>query len=407
MSQHAEPRALPNRLVAVWRDVVSWHDARRKASLDDARGWLWVVLVAAVFFLMSNPLVFIPTFYESLDRAVLLTEIVVVLSLPWLRLPRVPWPWAAFLALCLLSQLWTINDIHTDISADTYLKVSAIAFVIAANCQPVVVAWGLALGGVSVMVLSVQAYLQEMPGASAAAVGGATFTGVGTNENILAYTLVVSLAATLALARRRPVGAQLLWLFVLLINLWGLYLAQSGSGFMTAIAIALAVLALVAWPRVRAARRRHSWALAAGIGGAVLVAGASVLVVLNIRLSTFSGRAPLWRAAFDSTWDKAPLAGSGWGAVWEHPWDPTPPNAVASRHLHARRLRPVPRPQLLRGRAARAGSARRALAVVMICYAIRVVRRTGLHAPSRDPLAGRLLLLVLVALLVFGIPSPC
>ena len=71
--------------------------------------------------------------------------------------------------------------------------------------------------------------------------------------NILAYTLVVSLAATLALARHRPLGAQVLWVLVLLINLSGLYLAQSGSGFMTTLAIALAVLALVAWPRVRAA----------------------------------------------------------------------------------------------------------------------------------------------------------
>jgi O-antigen ligase len=365
-----------------------------------------VALIAAVFFLMSNPLVFIPTFYESLDRAVLLTEIVAVLSLPWLRLPRVPWPWVAFLGLCLLSQLWTINDVHTDISNVVYLKVSAIAFVMAANCQPVVVAWGLSLGGVSVMVLSVQAYLQEMPGASAASVGGATFTGVGTNENILAYTLVVSLAATLALARRRPLGAQVLWVLVLLINLSGLYLAQSGSGFMTTLAIALAVLALVAWPRVRAARRRHSWALAAGIGGAVLIAGASVLVVLNIQLSTFSGRAPLWRAAFDSTWDKAPLIGSGWGAVWEHPWDPTPPNDVAAdiytragyalSHGHNFFVDVLPELGLLGV----------AFAVVMVGYAIREVRRTGLHAPSRDPLAGRLLLLVLVALVVFGITEP-
>lgn len=405
MSQHAQRRARTSPATA-WRALVAWHDARPAASLDTARGWLWTALIAATFVLMSNPLAFISTFYMALDQAIPLVAMVAVVSLPWLRLPRVPWPWIAFLGLCLLSQLWTIDDVHTDISNALYVKVTAIALLVAANCEARVVAWGLALGGVGVMTLSVQAYRAGVPGASNAAVGGATFTGIGTNENILAYTLVVSLAATLALARRRSPGAQALWLLVLLVNLSGLYLAKSGSGFLTTLAIAFAVMALVAWPRFRIVRRRYSWAIASGIAVAVVVAMSTVLAVLDIQLSTFSGRVPFWRAAIASTWHTAPFVGSGWGAVWEHPWDPTPPNDVAVdiytragfglSHGHNFFVDVLPELGLLGV----------ALAVAMVAYAIREVSRSGLHGRSQDTLPGRLLLLVLVALLVFGITEP-
>ena len=157
-----------------------------------------MVLIAALLYWLSNPLVFIPSFFFSFEHALFWTKITMLVTLPWLRLPRVPWPWLLFLALCYLSQLWSISDANTDLSNLVYMQVALMAFIVAANCEPLVVCWGLGLGGVVVMVLSEYAYRQEMPGSSNAWWGGAEFTGVGTNENILAYTLVVSLAATLA-----------------------------------------------------------------------------------------------------------------------------------------------------------------------------------------------------------------
>jgi len=125
-------------------------------------------------------------------------SIVMLVTLPWMRLPRIPWQWLLFLALCYLSQLWSISDPNTDLSNLVYMQVALMAFIVAANCEALVVCWGLGLGGVVVTVLSEYAYQQELPGAANPFVAGSVFAGVGTNENILAYTVGIALAAVLA-----------------------------------------------------------------------------------------------------------------------------------------------------------------------------------------------------------------
>lgn len=405
MPKHVSTRDAsgPRRVVSALR---SWHDSRPRASLTDARGWLWAALVAATFFWMSNPLVFIPAFQLSLDQAIVWTMVVTVLSLPWLRLPRVPWPWLLFLGLALASQAWTIQPDATDISNKIYLQMAVMAFVAAANCEPVVIAVGLATGGVAVIVLSLYALHMGVFRIEYSSATGMVFGGIGTNENILAYTLVISVAATMAIGWPRARAGQLPWLAALSVQLYGLYRAGSGTGYSTLLCLAVVMAGILVWPHVRLQRRRAPVAVLAGASAALIGGIAVMTLVLGKEPLSLSGRVPFWRATFDSTMALAPVLGSGWGAVWEQPWDPAPPNHVAI-DIYSRAGYSLPHshnffmevlPEL--------GVVGLVMVLVMIAYAVWAVRRAGLHPGSKDPLAGRLLLLVLVAVLSSGTTEP-
>ena len=418
MAQHARASSASTPRSAL-SSALAWHDSRPRASLGSVRGWAWTGVVAAIFFWMSNPLVIVPGFHLSLDLVVHWTLVAVLVTLPWARLPRVPWPWLVFHAVTYVSLAWTIDPHLTDYTALLYVKITVVALVIAANCEPAVVCWGMGLGATIVVVLSAYAYSKQLWGASNAASGGADFTGVGSNENILAYTLSVALAAMLAVL---PLGARAAgrspgrgssrtvplaaWVLVVAVIGYGLYRAQSGTGFLTVILLLLVLGTVVAWPAVRSWRRHH---LVAGTSALVVAVAAAALLVVGVlgkELSSLSGRAPFWRAAWDSTMEISPLVGSGWGAVWTHPWSMVPLNEVAQdiydragfplSHGHNFFVDVLPELGLLGV----------ALAVVMLAYALREVVRNGLHSGSRDPVAGRLTLLVLVALLTSGITEP-
>lgn len=405
MAQHARTSSAFATLGTALSSALTWHDARPRASLGAVRGWAWSAVVAAVFVWMSNPLVLVPGFHLSLELTVHWTLIALVITLPWVRLPRVPWPWLVFHAVTYLSLAWTMDPHLTEYTSLLYVKITTIALMIAANCEPEVVCWGMGLGGVAVVALSTYAYDKQLWGTSNAASGGADFTGVGANENILAYTLSLSLAAMLAVRPRRRSLATA-WLAVVSVNGYGLYLAQSGTGFLTVLLVLLTIGSITAWPAVRIWRRRHLAAGTSVAAAAIAVATLMVVSVLGKELSSFSGRAPFWRAAWDSTMDISPLVGSGWGAVWTHPWSMVPLNDVA-QDIYDRAGYPLSHghnffvdvlPEL--------GLLGVALAVLMVGYAIREVIRNGLHDRTRDPVAGRLILLVLIALLVSGITEP-
>ena len=65
------------------------------------------------------------------------------------------------------------------------------------------------------------------------------------------------------------------------------------------------------------------------LAGVLAISLVGVSVLLGKQLTTFSGRSVFWRGTIDATLDRAPVLGSGWGAVWEHPWNPTYPNYVS------------------------------------------------------------------------------
>lgn len=406
MPQHVMTGSPVGRIPAVWADLLAWHDRRPRAPMASVRGWVWTTLAAASFFWMSNPLVFVRIFDDSLRLTTVCTLGAAVLTLRWLRLPRVPWPWIAFLGMCALSQIWSVNAAATATSVLLYLHMTALALIVAANCESMVAGWGFALGGVVVVALSVYGYEKTMWGSSYPIVGGFAFTGVGTNENILAYTLAISFAATLAVARRRHWSLQVAWLSVLCINSYGLYLANSGTGYLAVSAVVVAGLSIVVWPTLSKARRRVGVIWVSAVAFLLIASLALVAIFMGKQVSTVSGRSPFWAATFGSTMDRAPLLGSGWGAVWEHPWDLKLPNEVALdiyaragftlAHGHNFFVDVLPELGLLGV----------AIAVLMVGYAAREIRRCGLQPGSADPVTGRLVLLVLVALLVSGVSEP-
>lgn len=393
-----------------WRTLVEWHDRRPRAALSSPRGWIWIPVIAASFFWMSHPIVFVREFDDSVGKTIMWTVVAMVVTLPWLRIPRVPWPWLAFFALSAASWTWTLDPDSTGDSVALYLILSALAVVVAANCEPEVVAWGMGFGGGAVVALSIYAFEKTMYGSQYPVnVGneiGIAFAGVGTNENILAYTLAISLTAMLALGRPRPVALQLAWVAVLGVHAYGLYLASSGTGYLATFSVLIVAAGVLAWRRLRTVRRHVLIGCAAGVTALVVGALLVVTVGLDKQLSTVSGRAPFWRATIASTLDEAPFLGSGWGAVWAHPWDLAPPNAVAD-DIYARAGYPLPHghnffvdvlPEL--------GILGVLLAVVMVGYAVREVLANGVRAGSTDPVSGRLALLILVSLLVSGVSEP-
>lgn len=393
-----------HRVLRAPRAALDWHDRRPRASLSSPRGWLWMALIAALLYWMSNPLVFIPSFFFSFEYAKLWTKIAILVTLPWLRLPRIPWPWLLFIALCYLSQLWSISDPNTDLSNLVYMQIALMAFIVAANCEPLVVCWGLGLGGVVVVVLSEYAYRQGMPGSSNGALRGWAFLGVGTNENILAYTLVVSLAATLAIGPPRRRIALATWVLVLASSGYGIYLAESGGGFVALLSVLLTAGGVAAWPSLRR-RRSNALGVLAMAAGALVVGALAVTQLLGKDVLTMSDRAPFWRATVQVSLETAPWLGSGWGAVWEHPWNSAQPNNVAQL-IYAEASYALPHghnffvdvvPEL--------GVVGLTIALIMVGYSVFAIRRCGLRT-GPDPTAGRLVLLVTVALLVNGITEP-
>ncbi|SEB85522.1 O-antigen ligase [Nocardioides exalbidus] len=405
MRRHQTAGTAVQHVVRGARFVIDWHDSRPQARLSSPRGWIWLALIAAVFYWMSNPLVLIANFFLAMLEVTNWTIIVVVLTSPWARLPRVPWPWLAFLSLCFASQLWTINDFNTDVGDTMYLHIAVVALLVAANCEPLLVCWGLGLGGVVVVYLSVDSYRQGLPGTSNALSGGAEFTGVGTNENILAYTLMLALAAVCAAGMPRRLVGRVLWLAVIGVNACGIFLAGSGTGFVVMLSLAVTIAVVLAWPIIRERTRRELAVVLASAIGVVAVGLVAVTVLLGKDLTTFSGRSAYWRAAIETSLDTAPWLGSGWSAVWEHPWNGAAPNAVAQQ-IYDRAGIAFPHghnfffdvmPEL--------GLAGVAVAVAMVVYAVASVRRSGLRT-GRDPVAGRLVLFTMVTLLVNGITEP-
>ena len=82
------------------------------------------------------------------------------------------------------------------------------------------------------------------------------FAGVGTNENILAYTLTTSLAAVLAIGWPRRSSARVAWIVLLAVHGYGLYRAGSGTGYSAALILLVAAALIMAWPRFGRAGHR-------------------------------------------------------------------------------------------------------------------------------------------------------
>ena len=155
------------------------------------------------------------------------TALAAVLFLPWLRFPARTVAVGAFprpVRELRRSGPSTARRPHAAVLL--YVQLTVVAIVGAASCEPEVVAWGMGIGGVVVVGLSAWAFEHTMWGSSYMTDFHIVFAGVGTNENVLAYTLAVSLAATLAIGRPRAAVPLLTWLAVLGVHAYGLVLGE-------------------------------------------------------------------------------------------------------------------------------------------------------------------------------------
>lgn len=291
---------------------------------------VWTALVATAFFLLSNPLVFIEPFDHSLEYTVLFTAGVCVILFPWLRAPRMPFEVLLFLSFCALSSLWSLDETTTWKGVVVYGAVTLIALVIGANAGRAILVEGLAWGGVAVVLGSWYAWEERLPGAGVLDSVG-VLAGVGTNRNILGYTLVLALCAAVSDVPRAW-WRRVLRIVAVVTILVGIHLSGSATGLLGGVVV-LAAAGLIAaaqhWlPNTSAGRRR-----ALVTGGLVVfvlaIASVNQVAALLGRESSFSGRVPFWDAtlgatsAHHGTW-----FGFGWSAVWPHPWLVAPENEV-------------------------------------------------------------------------------
>lgn len=304
-----------------------------RSSPPPAGSWsslVWAIAIGLVFFFLSNPLALEPDFAVSFGRAAWAVVCAALLTLPWFRLPRLPWTVGLLLLLMAGSGVWSIAPWLTWAIFLLYLKVALMALACAAFAAPRTIAFGMTLGGVIVFATSIYAYVMENPAALAPPGGDGYLAGVGTNRNILAYTLILSFAAAVAVMPRRW-WARAVWGVGLAMICVGLFLSQSGSGFVAAslLTVTAGVLSGVRrWRRALSKRGRRYLSLSL-VGMLVLtVIGWPLLGLLLGRDSaTLSGRTEIWAATWRAVAGDR-LLGQGWGTVWGHPWAPAPPNPV-------------------------------------------------------------------------------
>lgn len=311
---------------------------RRNASLapaqeGTARGTLWTVFIAVEFYLLSNPLAFQPSFGLSLNQAVEMGVLLALWELPRLRLRRPQLTLLVVAAFAGLSWFWSVDRSVTEAALWLYGAVAVLALLIAANVTTRVLVGGLAGGGLLVLAVSFYAWQQQIPAALIPpdmALDG-YLAGVGTNRNILSYTMVLALGF-LAGHRPRRWRGRSVWLVSVLLLLLGVFLAQSATGFLgSAVVLGLGLGLARVEPLPRRIRTRIAAATASVVVTVVVlvITFPSLLGAVMSRDSvTLSGRVPLWEAIIDETVSRR-AEGYGWGTVWMHPWLPDYASDVA------------------------------------------------------------------------------
>lgn len=382
------------------------------ASTGTLRGTTWSVAIALSYFLISSPLAFIPTFDTSLGWAIWCTVVACVLTLPRLRMPRVPWAALPFLGFCLASALWSINRDVTIHFFGLYVALTTLAVVVAANVGTRVLSHGILGGAVIVMVTSIYAYWQQLPGSHVLAGSSGYMAGVGTNRNILAYTMIVAFPfAASFVPRGRWFRAG--WVTAILLVLSGIMLAESATGIV-AVCVVAAVAVVLGWrDHLAAAGRapsRRYWAILAGTVLALTVVGLVWYEALHRDLQrdlSFTGRSLIWQATWDTSTGRTRAIGDGFGTVWMHPWRPAAPNGpfedITTQlgyyvpHAHNSVMALLPEVGLVG-----AGL----FALVYVVPMLRAVARSKASSDATVQETSRMVVLGLLALVLAGVTEP-
>lgn len=365
----------------------------------------WAIGTGVALFLLSNPLVVVSPFPTSLKATVVITAAMAVLTWRHFVVPAIPVPVLAYMAFMPASLIWTINTPATLYATILYFTIALIALAISALASPTAIVLGLTAGGT---VVAVGSWLltRNLPFTSPG-----RLSGLGTNPNILAYTLCLATCGALALlggSRWRRVALIL----TLAVSAIILVLARSATGILAFVAlIAVATcLAVFEYSRMRQ-RPRARRAFFLLIGAACLLGAVMSPLLARIfgkDVTSVSGRMDLWLATIRATTD-APLLGYGWGAVWQHPWQVAPRNPVVESiftlagmeqtHGHNSLMDVLPQLGLLGG----------ALVIAILAWlTIKSYRLllTDVGATSQAHTAARFGLLVVTAHVILGYTEP-
>ncbi len=410
MSSHTDERTVHY----LWKATTRGASGNAPVTHDSRVGAAWTIVIALVFFWLSNPLV-LWVFSSSVRNAAAVTLGAVLLtarSTP----PQPPLSVLVVLGFGSLSALWsTFSRLTVDFTL-LYVVIALIALAVATTADARTIAQGMLLGGV--LIVTASFYTFKAGYVDAAVIPGTEgyMAGVGGNRNILAYTLAVALAFGVGFLPRRW-WARCCWAAGIGSLLVGIYLAESGTGYLVAtvvLVIAAVAAATDRWhPPSPVRSRRRRWLVRGGIGlliGVALVGLEVVSRILDRDLASLSGRVPLWEAIWDETVGLERWFGAGWGVVWPHPWYQAAPNAaydeIVARygdfltHGHNSFFDLIPEIGAL-------GAALFALVYVQASTRVLALRDGADHTVRRSRLeASRITLLGIVALLVFGLSEP-
>ena len=385
--------------------------SRGPSRFDDWAGVTWSVAIALSFYYISSPLVFVPVFDDSLGRALWITTIASVLTLPLLRVPRVPWAVLPYLGFGLASAAWSINRSDTVHFTGLYVVVTALATVAATNARTRDLARGVVGGALLVMIASVYAYWRDLPGSHVLEGSSGYLAGVGTNRNILAYTMILAFPFAVGFLPRSPVG-RVAWIGASLTIAAGILLAESATGVVASFVVAGLALVL-GWRDHFAATGRAAGARFWKVVGTVMVSVSVVGVLAYEALGrdlhrdlSLTGRSSIWESIWATSGTRARWIGDGFGSVWMHPWRRAAPNGVfdaITQHLgyyvphgHSSIMGLVPEVGLV------------GAALFALTYVVPVLRAwTWLRSPSMATReTGRFVVLGVVALVLAGITEP-
>ncbi|MEO5663047.1 MAG: O-antigen ligase family protein [Nocardioides sp.] len=394
-----------------WQRLHARNRALLPAQAGTMSGAMWAIFVAVEFYLFSNPLVFIPWFEFSWNTGIEMAVIFLLVQAPRLRWRLPPASVVLFTAFTALSASWSQFDWVTWINVQVYLSIAVVAWLIATNVSPRVLSHGLLLGGVLVVLLSLYAVHEHLPGAEVVEGNPGYIAGVGTNRNILAYVLA-PVCAVIAMPPRSRLG-WLVWAPAVVTVLAGLWLAGSATGLVSAAAafVTAALLVGTEWTRRHLSRGRRLWMWAAVTAlVSLLVWFVRDIADLLGRDTTFSGRLPIWEATWQTSQPQL-WQGFGWGAVWPHPWVPAPPNPVIESilvatdipnyyppHGHSSFFDLLPEVGLI------------GVALAALIHVETLVRAMATRLPGKAEVesvaSGRMVIVLLVVLVVFGLSEP-
>jgi hypothetical protein len=372
---------------------------------------MWSASIALCFYFISSPLVFVPLFDDSLNYALLITTAACVLSLPKLRVPRIPWAVLPFLGFGLASALWSINRSDTIHFAGLYVVLMLLASIAASNVGTRALARGVVGGAALVMVASLYAYWRDLPGSHVLAGSSGYIAGVGTNRNILAYTMILAFPFAVShLPRSRLHRA--VWAGALILIISGILLAESATGVVTTFVVTALALVL-GWrdhhfANARATGRRF-WGYVSGLVLLVAVVCVVSYEALHRDLHrdfSFTGRSSIWESIWVTSGTRTRIIGEGFGTVWMHPWRRASPNGVfdaITQHLgyyvphgHSSVMGLVPEVGLV------------GVALFSLTYVVPILRaRTWQQSSTMSTRqTGRLVTLGVVALVLGGVTEP-